>query len=92
MWLSYQGIESLLIFVVGLKEMDSWCLSTCLFSVMEPRKQKAVSMCLYLAEVKIAFFLLLLMIWVTLMALSIENTEYIDLLVSLLHIQIKHLQ
>ena len=46
---------SLLIFVLGSKEMDSWCLSTCLFSVMEPKKQKAVSMCLYVAEVNIAF-------------------------------------
>ena len=47
---------SLLIFVVGLKEMDSRWLSTCLFSLMEPGKQKAV-MCLYLAEVNIAIFL-----------------------------------
>ena len=83
---------SLLSFVLGSKEMDSWCSSTCLFSIQHdenPGNRKQFP-CVYLAEVNIAIFLL--MIRVTLMALSIENTEYIDLLVSLLHIQIKHLQ
>ena len=31
---------SLLIFVLGSKDIDSWCLSTCSFSVIEPRKNR----------------------------------------------------
>ena len=45
-----------------------------------PGNRKQVSTCLYLADVNIAQ-IFWLMIWVTLMTLSTENTEYVELLV-----------